>query len=135
MKKVIAPVMLAAALLIGGCSLVVNTEYLPYEGNDSVVVGQGGTKIVVDGMEVWANGAPPRTFKIIGLINDDRMESPVLSWSIDEDAVAKAREAGGDAVIKLNSQSRVTGYSVNSTGNLNAQSYRGTSFAVIKFLD
>jgi hypothetical protein len=136
MKKLIAAAILTSLALLAGCSMVISTEYLPYEGKDQVVDGQGGTKTVVNGMEVWANGAPPRKFKVIGLINDDRMDNILLSGSIDDDAVAKAREVGGDALINLGSQSRVTGYTTSSTtGNLNARSYRGTSFAVIQFVD
>lgn len=50
MKKSIALGMLFAVLLLAGCA---TTEYKAFEGKGNVIDGQGGTKVVVDSMEIW----------------------------------------------------------------------------------
>jgi hypothetical protein len=37
-----------------------------------MVQGHGGTRKVVDGMDVWTHGDPPRPFKLLGIIEDER---------------------------------------------------------------
>ena len=61
--------MLAALLILAGCS---TTDFQTWEGHDSVIEGHGGTKKIVDGMDVWTNGDPPRRFRILGIIDDER---------------------------------------------------------------
>jgi len=38
---------------LGACA---NTEFKPFDAKDNVFQGRGGTKVVVDGMEIWDNG-------------------------------------------------------------------------------
>jgi len=45
--------LLFVALLSVGCA---STEFQAWEGRNSVVEGRGGTKTVVDGMDVWTFG-------------------------------------------------------------------------------
>jgi hypothetical protein len=103
--------------LLAGCA---TTEFKTFEGNNVVVEGNGGTKVVVDGMEIWDNGDPPRKFKLLGIIDDDRPGGIVPMAQLKSDIVKRARQAGGDAVIQLRSQSQIEGYFV--TGNASASS-------------
>lgn len=138
---------LLAASILGGCA---STEYKAFEGKGNVIEGTGGTKVVVDGMEIWDNGEPPRKFKILGIIDDERPGGLIPMAQLRSDMVKKAREAGGNAIIQLNSQSRISGY--YTSGSASGYSYgnstrlhgsatttavrRNTSqFAVISYVD
>jgi hypothetical protein len=37
-----------------------------------VVQGHGDTRKIVDGMDVWTHGDPPRPFQVLGIIEDER---------------------------------------------------------------
>jgi hypothetical protein len=124
MKKIVAVVMVLAASLLAGCA---TTEYKAYEGKGNVIDGKGGTKVVVDGMEIWDNGEPPRKFKILGIIDDQRPGGLIPMAQLRGDMVKKAREAGGDAIIQLNSDSQIAGY--YSSGSASAYAYGNSATA------
>lgn len=98
---------IALLVLLAGCA---STQFKAYEGRGNVVEGKGGTRVVVDGMDIWENGDPPRKFKLLGLIEDERPGGIIPMGQLQGDIVKKAREAGGHAVIKINSQSQIMGY-------------------------
>ena len=37
-----------------------------------MVQGHGDTRKIVDGMDVWTHGDPPRPFQVLGIIEDER---------------------------------------------------------------
>lgn len=142
-----ALVCMLAALALVGCA---STQYKVYESQGNVIDGRGGTRTVQDGMDIWDYGDPPRKFKLIGLIEDERPGGVIPMSQLRADIVKKAREAGGDAVIQIRSESQVMGY--QSTGFATATSSGATTtatgmaiaaplrrnkalFAVIKFAD
>lgn len=144
MRKLVT---ILAVTLLAGCA---STQYQAYEGRNDIIEGSGGTKVVVDGMEIWDNGEPPRKFKLLGFIEDERPGGIIPMAQLQGDMVKKAREAGGDALVKLGSQSQVGGYytsgnasgysSGNSTrlyGNATTLALRKNSakFAVVKYVD
>lgn len=147
MKKFIALATILVASFIAGCA---NTEYKAFEGKGNVIDGKGGTKIVVDGVEIWDNGEPPRKFKVLGIIEDERPGGLIPMSQLRGDMAKKAREAGGDAIIQLNSQSQIAGYytsgsaTANTHGN-SANAYGSSTttavrrnvakFAVIKYVE
>lgn len=147
MKKTTMIAALTTVLLLSGCACV-TTEYKAFEGmREGIIDGKGGTKVVVDGMEIWDGGEPPRKFKILGFIDDNRgagwMQMHVSS--VRDDIVEKARDAGGDAVIKMNTQSQLAefykagGASVNVYGSFVGSAYslsnrKVSRYAVIKYL-
>src|SRR3546814_13538204 len=58
----------------------------------------------------WTMGDPPRRYQVIVIIRDKRGDGPLSGDAIGSKSVAKATlKAGGDAVIYLSSNSRVTG--------------------------
>jgi hypothetical protein len=139
--------LLTVALIFTGCS---TTDFQSWEGRNSVIEGQGGTKKVVDGMDVWTNGDPPRQFRILGVIDDERSGGLIPMAKLKHDIVKKAREHGGNAGILLSSSSQLAGYYTASTAN--AQFYgnsavgfgstttvpftrRASKFVVIKYLE
>jgi hypothetical protein len=105
-------------LAVAGCA---TTEFKPFEAKVNSYEGKGGTKTIVGGMELWDNGDPPRTYKILGIIEDRRGSGLIPMASLQSDIVQKAREVGGDAVIQLGSESRITG--VYTTGSASAYQY------------
>jgi hypothetical protein len=103
--RILIPLVTAAACV--GCA---NTEFQAWEGRNSVVEGRGGTHKVVDGMDVWTYGDPPRRFQVLGIIQDNRPGGLIPMAQMKHDIVAKARQSGGDAVILVSSQSQLAGY-------------------------
>lgn len=138
----------AGIALLAGC---VTTKYKSFESATSqIYVGRGGTKEVVDGMEVWDNGEPPRAYSVIGFVEDERPDAPYPMQVMRGEIAKKAREAGGDAVVQVSNQSQITGMvgfsTGNAWGNWRSASAIGTSFAaptrtnsarfaVIKYVD
>jgi hypothetical protein len=138
---------ITTVLLLSGCACT-TTEYKIFEGERAgIMEGKGGSKLVVKGMEVWDTGEPPRKFKILGFIDDNRD----TGWtgedtqSVREDVVEKARGAGGDAVVRINTQSQLSefykagGASANVYGSyispaLGLYGRNLSKYAVIKYL-
>ena len=80
-----------------------------------------------DGMEIWDNGDPPQKFKVLGIIDDERLEGVIPMSQLRGDMAKKAREAGRDAVVQLSSQSQIAGY---YTAEAKKRKYRkGSLFA------
>jgi hypothetical protein len=138
---------LAVTLLFVSCT---STDFQSWEGRNSVVEGRGGTKKVVDGMDIWTFGDPPRRFKVLGIIQDERPGGMIPMAQLKHDIVQKARQNGGDAVIFVSSASQLAGYytasSANAYGYGNyATAYgssttvpvtrRSSTYVVIKYLD
>jgi len=113
-----------ATFVLAGCA---TTEYKSFEGKANVFEGSGGTKVVVDSMEIWDNGDPPRKFKVLGIIDDERPGGIIPMAQLRSDMVKKAREAGGDAVVQLGSQSQIAGF--YSSGSATAHSYGNSATA------
>ena len=111
--------------LVCGCA---STEFKMYEGRGNSFEGRGGTKTIVDGMDVWDNGEPPRRFKILGFIQDERPGGIIPMSQLRSDIVKKARQVGGDAVIQAGSQSQIAGY--YSSGSATATTFGNTTTAV-----
>ena len=147
MNRKIVAIGLALVFVLTGCA---STEYKKFEGKNSVVEGKGGTKVVVEGMEVWDNGDPPRKFSVLGIIDDVRPGGIIPMSQLRRDMVRKAREAGGDALVEIRSESQVAGYqtsgaataytygrSTQAYGSATSMQMRRNSakFAVIKYLD
>lgn len=137
---------MVTVFLLTGCASV-TTEYKAFEGTRAwIVQGRGGAKVVVDGMEIWIDGEPPQTFMILGFIDYSREDSWMYAPPQRDVVVKKARKAGGNALIKLNTQSQLDDY--YSAGGASAGAYsvyvRNTiydssdmfvsKYAVIKYL-
>ena len=140
------------AFIVAGCT---HTDFLRYEGRSDVYFeGAGGARTVVDGIDFWEHGDPPRRYQLLGYIHDDRSRGLIPQLQKRGDIAAKAREAGGTAVMLLSSGQTINGFVGSGFGNATATSYgnrttataTGTSisvpvgrtdaqYAVIKYLD
>ncbi len=99
-RKVI--VVLLCAVLMASCGTIF--VFQPFEGNGSLIEGKGGTKTVVDGMEIWDNGDPPRRFSILGYLEVKAQFG--ADFNFRSRAVQMARQYGGDAIIRQNPGAR-----------------------------
>lgn len=88
-------VFLAMITLLCGCAA---TSYSDWEGSQ-IYQGHGGARKVVNGIELWTDGAPPRAFRIIGVITDERNKAPIPMASFHSDIARLAKKRGGDAAI------------------------------------
>ncbi|MGZ8946942.1 MAG: hypothetical protein ACXW1W_16165 [Methylococcaceae bacterium] len=128
MKKIKMSVLLTTVLLLAGCACA-STEYKAFEGKlDGIIDGNGGAKVIVNGMEIWDDGEPPRKFKTLGFIDDNREGGRNTMSILREDVVKKAREAGGDAVIKLNSQSQLAKFYAAGGASTNTYDYSAYAY-------
>lgn len=102
------PLALAAALFgLVSCATTTFTA-LPPQG-DGIYQGKGGTKSVVEGMDIWSDGDPPRRYRVLGLIEDQRPGEAKTMSELGADVVSKARAVGGQALIQLSFRSDVVG--------------------------
>ena len=137
-------VCLALSLSVMG-GPVVAQEFEAWDGKPLVREGQGGTKQVVDGIDFWDHGDPPRKYKIIGYIHDRRHKSGIIgkiSMShLRSDVAAAVKQAGGDAVMPVSSNTQTIGavaYAHALGGGVVAGGHaiekEETDFAVIQYL-
>lgn len=124
MRTFLALTAIASLSFLAACA---TTEYKPYEAKDNLFEGEGGNKVVVDGMEIWDNGDPPRRFKVLGIIDDECPGGLIPMSQLRSDMVKKAREAGGDALVQLSSRSQISGYYTSGSGS--AYAYGGSATA------
>ena len=118
-------------LLIAGCATV---DYQPYEGRNNLYQGEGGTKLVVDGVDFWANGTPPRQFSIVGVVVSE-IGSGYGDEAIIRSSVAKAvKEKGGDAAIQVNNNASFAGIVRAAPGMYMAAGVRRMQFAVVRYV-
>jgi hypothetical protein len=137
---------IGAAVAMAASPAGAKTRYESYEARNSVVEGQGGSRTTKDGVDFWSSGDPPRRYKIIGVIRDNRGTGPLHGNAIGSSGIAKkVREVGGDAVILLNQNSSVKGiWSQGQASVYGNQAYgsglaipiqeRVTTFAVVQYL-
>ena len=99
-------------------------EFEAWQGKPVVHEGEGGTKQVVDGIDVWDRGSPPRKFVIIGYIHDRRLKTGLIGKikmsHLNSDVAKIAKQAGGDAVIVVSSDVDTVGAVGGGFGSTNA---------------
>jgi hypothetical protein len=109
-------------------------------------MGNGGTRVTVEGVDIWENGEPPRKYKIVGIIEDQRPGHPAWNDSRNTAVAQKTKEHGGDAAIWVDANTQVTGVVSNSYATSYGYGGYGTGFAaparttfsrfqVIKYVD
>lgn len=92
-------IVLAASLCLAGC--LSTTNFKSYDDGGAHYLGRGGAKEVVDGIELWTNGSPPRVYQVIGLIEDTRRKAVLPMATFKTDLVKAIKEHGGTAGIIL----------------------------------
>jgi hypothetical protein len=96
------------------CSCNTSTKFSQWEGS-TTLKGVGGAKEVVDGIDIWTTGSPPREYKIVGVINDERGTGRLYMARQLEDLAKEAKANGGDAIIMGGKDTKYLG-SINTGG-------------------
>ena len=119
------------AFTLAGCATI---DFQPYEGKNNLYEGEGGTKVMVDGIDFWANGSPPRKYSIIGMVVSE-IGSGVGDEAIIRSSVAgEVKKQGGDAAIQVNNNSAFAGVVRTAPGFYMAAGVRRMQFAVVKYV-
>ena len=119
------------AFTLAGCATV---DFQPYEGKNNLYEGEGGTKVVVDGIDFWANGSPPRKYSIIGMVVSE-IGSGVGDEAIIRSSVAgEVKKQGGDAAVQVNNNSSFAGVIRTAPGFYMTAGVRRMQFAVVKYV-
>lgn len=92
----------------------VSTEYSHYEGG-KIKRGHGGTKKIVNGIDIWTYGTPPRKYKTIGIIDDVRDGGFSTRKDLYITVAKEVRKHGGDAAICIYSERAYYGYGPSSS--------------------
>lgn len=133
-----------ALALVGLLAACAQTNYQVYEGrSDKIVDGQGGTKQVIDGYEVWDNGTPPRRYKVLGVTTIEDFDNVFGNSRIRSAIADQIKAAGGDAAVMLDGwsqgQSIGTGVAFGRGGTAfgTGQSFgrKNMRLEIIKYLD
>lgn len=127
-----------AALALAACA---QTNYQKYEGRtDQIIEGQGGTKEVIDGYEIWDNGDPPRRYQVLGVVTVEDFDNVFGNQRMRSAIAEEIKKAGGDAAIVQDGYSQ--GQSMNMMMNSRGQMAVGPSFGrkniryrIVKYLD
>lgn len=123
-------VLIPFVLFLAGCATV---DFQAYEGKNNLYEGDGGTKVVVDGVEFWANGSPPRKYSIIGMVVSE-IGSGVGDEAIIRSSVApEVRKRGGDAAVQVTNNNSFAGLIRTAPGFYMAANVKRMQFAVIKY--
>lgn len=129
MKKASGLILLTA--LLAGPALAA-PKFTAYYGDDAEHVGHGGEMEVVEGMEVWSNGQPPRRHKVIGYLTDRRHQTGLVGAirmsGLKKAVVKAAHEAGGDAVVLVGEGSETIGYANSGGGTATAYGNSATAY-------
>ena len=131
-------IVLGALAVLTGCA---QTNYQVYEGRTSQIIeGQGGTKEVIDGYEIWDNGDPPRRYQVLGVTTVEDFDNLFGNARMRTAIAEEIKKAGGDAAIVQDGYSQ--GQSMNMAFNSRGQMAIGPSFGrkniryrIVKYLD
>lgn len=94
---------LSLLTLLGACT---QTRYYPYVGSNEQQ-GKGiAAKRVINGIDVWSDGTPPRKYELIGLVDDNR--SGFLRDAILQDVTKKAKRMGGQGILEYQGYAATT---------------------------
>jgi hypothetical protein len=95
------------AVFLTSCA---STDFQPVESQGPLVgQGQWGTRKVVDGVDIWTMGAPPRKYRVLGVIHDTRSAGRISMAGYYSGIAAKVKQYGGNAAIEVSSQSQYLG--------------------------
>lgn len=130
-------ILLAGVLAIAACA---QTNYQVYEGRGAQIVeGQGGTKQVIDGYEIWDNGNPPKRYQVLGVTTIEDFDNVFGNQRMRSAIAQQIKQAGGDAAIVLDgySQGQSMGVAFNNRGGVaTGQSFgrKQIRYQIVKYL-
>ena len=118
------------ACILAGCATV---DFQPYEGKNNLYEGEGGTKVVVNGIDFWANGSPPRKYSIIGMVVSEIGSGYGDEGIIRSSVASEVKKRDGDAAVQVNNNAAFSGIINTAPGIYMATGVRRMQFAIIKY--
>lgn len=101
-------VVVTVALALAGCAHA-QQQFATYDGPTKVFKGEGGTKVTNDGIDFWTTGSPPRNYRVLGVLTDQRRDQRFSASSFGPDVAAEAKRVGGNAVVILDEAKEFVG--------------------------
>ena len=127
------PIVIIITLLVAACASLAGVDYQPYEGKAGVFQGEGGTKVTVDGVDLWASGTPPGKFSILGVATVALGAGSPNEEAVRSAVAGKVKQMGGSAAIQINNNSSFSGVVRSSPSVLLSNESRQLKFAVVKY--
>jgi len=114
---IVAVMGLISSLVLASCAVYSHSTFSRWSG-PAIFRGTGGTVRSVNGIDIWANGAPDRRFRLLGFLeqanlNDDSALAILANVTSDQSLVADAKKAGGDAIILVSANTQFLGYNAS----------------------
>lgn len=100
--------LLLGAALLAGCTTAEYTVF-EYRNGSKIIDGEGGSKRVVDGVEIWDAGDPPHRYRIMGMIRVSDYDMATVNGTMLRAIAQQVRRAGGSAAILLTSNGGMRG--------------------------
>ncbi len=115
-------------LLLGACT---QTRYYPFVGANEQQGHGIAARRIINGIDVWSDGTPPRKYEVIGVVYDSR--SGFFRDSILKDVTRKAKRMGGQGILEYQSYAATMSAGVaavsGASGNMGNSSQLGTGVA------
>ncbi|MBA4706833.1 hypothetical protein [Aquitalea aquatica] len=88
------------ALCLAACTTADYTTY-EYRNGNKVIDGEGGSKRLVDGVEIWDAGDPPHRYRIMGMLRVSDYDQPYVNLRLLRAIAQQVRRNSGSAAILL----------------------------------
>lgn len=135
----IIPFLFLLTFLLSSCAQVDVSTY-EGRGGDKIVEGQGGTKRIDDGIEIWDSGDPPHRYKVIGIATIADFDNVFGRARIERAVVEQAKAAGANGAVLIDQTGG--GQSIAVVTGSNGAFATGSSFGrktlrvlLVKYLD
>jgi hypothetical protein len=70
-----------------------------YRNGSKIIDGEGGSKRVVDGVEIWDAGDPPHRYRIMGMLRVSDYDMATVNSTMLRAIAQQVRRTGGSAAI------------------------------------
>jgi hypothetical protein len=87
-----------AAALTAACATI---GFQPYADSGKVYEGSGGVKLEVDGVEIWSEGTPPRSYSVVGVVAQQGSGVTGDETALRAAVARTVKERGADAAIQV----------------------------------
>jgi hypothetical protein len=125
--------------LLAGCA---QTNYQQFEGRNGpqIIEGQGGTKEVINGYDIWDNGTPPRRYQVLGVVSIEDFDNVFGRGRIRDALTQQIKAVGGNAAVVVDISGGGSGMvmAIGTNGQMAAGPAVGKKTArwqIVKYLD
>lgn len=123
---------LLVALACIGLAACIQAPIQRYEGRPEVRIGNGGAREVVDGVDIWTHGEPPRAYTNIAYTTVESPDGWIGNRMLLSRIAGRVREAGGDAALLGAERTRLS--SLHRAGSqMQAENWRIVKITIIRY--